>query len=440
MAIFNKRIHSPLLVPTALIALSMIAVWKWPGLMKQIEGVGELRGLLLILPLLPYAFFAIGIILGWRFNNAGLILSCLALGLAYFALPDWVLHKSAGSAGRVSIPEASRVLLPLNLALFATLRRRRLQTSLGYFCIGLILFEAFLLLLFCQPKGSPLSQLGPSLKVSWPFMYQRLVETSGEVKTWLHGKAFFGYRNLSSLAVLSFATAFVFLFVRFRKAGDALSAGFLGSLVAAFLGLGGNYSSPTPMIYFSAAGLALLISAIDTSFSMAYVDELTGLRGRRSLNEELVNLGRKYVIAMIDVDHFKKFNDNYGHKTGDQVLKMIAAKLKDMTGNPKVFRYGGEEFTAIFPGKEIEEALPHLEVYRKIVESTPFMVRGKERRQKSAKNRSETPAGGHRSVTITVSIGAAGPGKKLSTPEKVLKEADKVLYKAKKAGRNRVET
>jgi diguanylate cyclase (GGDEF)-like protein len=440
LAIFNKRITYPLLIPTALIVLSALAVWKWHGLMKQVEGVMELRGLLLILPLLPYALFVIGIILGWRFNNAGLILTSLALGLAYLALPDGTLHRSARSVARLSIPEASRVLLPLNLAFFATLRRRRLLTPLGLSCIGLVMLQAFLLVLFCQPAGSPFSQLALKVKASWPALYQALGDCSGRLKTWLHKEAFLGFSNMSALGALSFATAFVFLFVRFRKGGDALSAGFLGSLVAAFLGVSGGYSAPSPMIYFSAAGLALLISAIESSFSMAYVDELTGLLGRRSLNEELVNLGRKYVIAMIDIDHFKKFNDQYGHKTGDQVLKMVASKLKDITGGAKVFRYGGEEFTAIFPGKEIEETLPHLDVYRKIIESTPFMIRGKERRQKSAKNRAEGTSKGQKSVRVTVSIGAAGPGKDLTSPEKVLKEADKILYKAKKAGRNRVES
>jgi diguanylate cyclase (GGDEF)-like protein len=440
LTIFDKRITYPLLVPTALIVFSALVVWKWPGLMKQFHGVVELRGLLMALPLLPYAFFAIGAILGWRFNNAGLILTSLALGLAYLALPDGAVHRSARSITRISFHEASTVLLPLNLGFFATMRRRRLQTPLGLSCIGLVLLQAFLLLLFCQSSGSASSQLALKLKASWPTLYHGITDDSWRLKAWLHEEAFLGYRNISVFGVLSFAAAFVFLFARFRRGGDALSAGYLGSLVAAFLGVSGGHSAPSPMIYFSAAGLVLLISAIESSFSMAYLDELTGLLGRRSLNEELVNLGRKFVIAMIDIDHFKKFNDQYGHKTGDQVLKMVASKLKDITGGAKVFRYGGEEFTAIFPGKEVEEALPHLDVYRRIIESTPFAIRGKDRRRKSAKNRAEGTSKGQKSVTVTVSIGAAAPGKDLTSPEKVLKQADKVLYKAKKAGRNRVET
>ena len=60
---------------------------------------------------------------------------------------------------------------------------------------------------------------------------------------------------------------------------------------------------------------------------MAYHDELTGLPGRRALNEALLRVGSRYAVAMVDVDHFKHFNDAYGHEVGDQVLRMVAAQL-----------------------------------------------------------------------------------------------------------------
>jgi diguanylate cyclase (GGDEF)-like protein len=192
------------------------------------------------------------------------------------------------------------------------------------------------------------------------------------------------------------------------------------------------------MLYFSAAGLILVFTSIETSFSMAYIDELTELPGRRSLNETLVNLGKKYAIAMIDIDRFKKFNDTYGHKTGDDVLKMVASKLKELTGGAKVFRYGGEEFTAVFPGKTAKEVVPHLDTYRKIVESTPFTVRGRGRRKRSVEDRGKIKRAGRKGINITVSIGVASPNRRMTTPEKVLKTADRILYKAKREGRNRV--
>jgi diguanylate cyclase (GGDEF)-like protein len=440
LSLLTKRSVYPLLVPAALLLLSAFIVWQWSGLTKHIEEVKELRALVLILPLLPYVLFATGIILGWRFNNAGLILTCLALGLAYFTLSDGVYRSPGHTDFRVSMSEAARILLPWNLSFFATLTRRRLLTSVGLLCVGVILLQVFFLLLFCQTLASPLSRLISEGVAVWPLFYRILADYSAQIEGWLHQVAFWGFTNLLIVAAFSFATAFIFLAVRFARSRDALSAGFLGSLVLAFLGLSGNRAGPADVIYFSAAGLALVISAVDVSFSMAYLDELTGLPARRSLNNELLNLGRKYVIAMIDIDHFKKFNDLYGHKTGDQVLKMIASKLKDITGGAKVFRYGGEEFTAILSGKSVDEALPHLEVYRKLIESTPFVIRGNERRVRSTDKNGRVSLSGKKSARVTVSIGAAASGKDVTMPEEVLKEADRILYKAKKAGRNRVAT
>jgi len=440
LSFLNKRTVYPLVVPAALIVVCAWVVWQWPGLLKHIEGVKELRAFMLILPLLPYVFFSIGMILGWRLNHAGLILTSLALGLAYFAMSNEAHLGYGRNDAPVSIVEATRILLPLNLAFFAVLTRRRLLTPAGLLFIGLILFQVFMLLLVSQTLASPLSQLIVEGKAAWPLFYRILVDSSTKMEAWFYDEAFRGYQNISLLGLLSFTGSFVFMALRFSRSRDALSAGFLGSLVAAFLGLSGDPLSPSSLVYFSAAGLMLLVLAVDSSFSMAYLDELTGLPARRSLNYELANLGKKYVIAMIDIDHFKKFNDQYGHKTGDQVLKMIASKLKDITGGAKVFRYGGEEFTAVFPRRSLEEALPHLDVYRQIIESTPFVVRGTERRVRSAEKKGQNASEGTKKVKVTVSIGAAAPGRELATPETVLKAADRALYKAKKAGRNRVAT
>jgi len=151
----------------------------------------------------------------------------------------------------------------------------------------------------------------------------------------------------------------------------------------------------------------------------------------------LLNLGKKYTIAMIDVDRFKKFNDTYGHKTGDQVLKMIASRLGKISGGARTFRYGGEEFTAIFAGKSIEEAVAHVEGFRKAVETTPFAVRGRERRKKTPPSRGKKSGSSRKQAKVTVSIGLASPDGQTADPQMVIKAADKKLYKAKKSGRNR---
>ncbi|MER3423211.1 MAG: GGDEF domain-containing protein, partial [Nitrospiraceae bacterium] len=79
--------------------------------------------------------------------------------------------------------------------------------------------------------------------------------------------------------------------------------------------------------YFAAAGLVLTLAVLQTSYAMAYHDDLTGLPGRRALNETLLKLSGRYTIAMVDVDHFKTFNDQYGHDVGDQVLRMVASHV-----------------------------------------------------------------------------------------------------------------
>src|ERR671936_1499644 len=121
---------------------------------------------------------------------------------------------------------------------------------------------------------------------------------------------------------------------------------------------------------------------------LAYCDDLTGLAGRRALNERLLKLEGPHVIAMVDVDHFKKFNDTFGHDSGDQALRMVATRLAAVTGGGEAFRYGGEEFTIVFPEKTLEEASSHLERLRKSIENSIFKVRGKDRRSKKARDRS----------------------------------------------------
>ncbi len=156
-----------------------------------------------------------------------------------------------------------------------------------------------------------------------------------------------------------------------------------------------------------------------------------------SLKEDLAKLGERYTIAMLDIDFFKKFNDTYGHNVGDQVLRFIASIIKNVSGVRKAFRYGGEEFTLIFPGKGLEETVPHLEELREAIARRSFTLRGKGRpRKKPGQVRPGT--GPTKKVQITVSIGVSGKDRRAYTPDYVVAAADSALYLAKRQGRNRV--
>ena len=177
----------------------------------------------------------------------------------------------------------------------------------------------------------------------------------------------------------------------------------------------------------------LLIVIID-AYYLAYRDDLTGLASRRALNQLALSLGRKYTVAMLDIDHFKKFNDTYGHDIGDQVLKLVAAKLGKVKGGGKVFRYGGEEFTIVFPRKTVEQSLPHLEELRQAIADYGMVVRKPQRKTK--KERKAKPPG-EKTVSVQISIGVTSRKGKQQF-EQALKEADLALYRAKKSGRNNV--
>jgi diguanylate cyclase (GGDEF)-like protein len=435
-----RRTIYPLFIPALLILLSSAIILKWPDLMIRMNDVRELRAILVLMPFAPYIIFALGFAMGWRYANAGMLLGTLALTLTYFGLD--FLHPSDFSRevnpGQ-SVFYALAFLLPLNLAFYSTLTKRRLLTSVGVFAMVFLVAQIFTVIVFCYPR-SPLSlQFMAKVKSLSPSVADKCYGISRWLGTALSDHSFFSFDLLPTAAVFAGGLAVIFVLLLFIKNNDIRVGGFLFAIVAAMLGIATKTSAPAVIFYFIAAGLIMVVTTVEASFTMAYIDELTGLPGRRSLNETMLNLGKKYVIAMIDVDRFKKFNDTYGHKTGDQVLKMIAARLGKISGGAKTFRYGGEEFTAIFSGQSLEDALSHVEDFREAVAATPFVIRSPERPLRRKSGRSKKKASDHKQVKVTVSIGLASPDREITDPEKVIKAADKKLYKAKKGGRNRTE-
>ena len=173
---------------------------------------------------------------------------------------------------------------------------------------------------------------------------------------------------------------------------------------------------------------------------MAFRDELTGLPGRRALNESLMSLNRNYTIAMLDVDHFKAFNDKWGHDVGDQVLKLVASRIQRVGGGGKAYRYGGEEFTVVFPGKRVLEVMSRLDALRKDIEGYRLRIRSSTRPREANGDGAGPQADSQLNewISVTVSAGVAERNDRLLTPGEVIQSADQALYRAKEAGRNRV--
>ena len=159
-------------------------------------------------------------------------------------------------------------------------------------------------------------------------------------------------------------------------------------------------------------------------------DHLTGLANRKALDRVLQETTAQaeedktpLSLLMLDIDHFKKFNDTYGHLIGDEVLKIVARSLTDsVRGKDTVARYGGEEFAVLLPQTPIGGAMIVAETIRKTIASRDL-------------KRKDT---GESYGAITVSIGVAHYVGKQDAPEAFIKRADDALYRSKHAGRNRV--
>jgi len=192
-------------------------------------------------------------------------------------------------------------------------------------------------------------------------------------------------------------------------------------------------------VWLTAAGVIVTVAVLQDSYGLAFRDELSGLPGRRVLNERLMGLEGNYTIAMVDVDHFKAVNDTWGHDVGDQVLKLVASRLRRVGGGGKAYRYGGEEFTIVFPGKRMREILPRMEALRKDIDTYRMQIRTADdpRSGQGGPVRDAADAAAIL-ISVRVSIGVAEKNVRLATPHAVIKAADEALYRAKTAGRNRV--
>ena len=334
----------------------------------------------------PYVLLAAGVAMAWRFNRGRafvLVASLLGAFAAYQLGYRGLLH----------------VLVPLNALLAMVLPERGVRYRAGTVWVALIALEGMLVTML------------PAL--SLPALAGRVM----------------------------FAAAFATAVWRAWPEFTPLPVGAAGALAAFYIASDWSAVPGVHAAFMSAAGAILLVSLLEESHRLAFRDILTGLPGRRALEERLRGLSGKYAIAMVDVDHFKKFNDTHGHDIGDQVLKLVGARLGEVGGGGIAYRYGGEEFAVLFPGEDLQDALLYLETIRISIEGYRMAVRSPDRpkaHDHGAKRRGAGAPDKH--LSVTVSIGACAPSDQLRTPAQVIKAADEALYRAKQGGRNKVST
>jgi len=303
------------------------------------------------------------------------------------------------------------------------------------------------------PWAFPLLLIWPETSFKSPWGWARLgaalsIFLGSFIWTWNHGFIAFWPVDLAripgGIKSLSTLMALLALWVFHYAERPGLRVSWTWALIS--LGLASLHgepwwpesvsSAPWP-VFFSFNALFLLGGLYGLTWRRAYLDELTDIPGRRAFEENLRRLGSQYAIAMVDVDHFKHFNDRYGHQVGDQILRFIAARLKKVPFS-RAFRYGGEEFALIMTGRRVQGPVPLLEGLRQSIEASQFTIRGANRPTRKPR-RKDRPPGGKEQIGVTVSIGVALRSPLHPTPEAVVEAADEALYRAKRMGRNRVE-
>lgn len=407
-----------LFVPGAVLLILTMAVLK----------VGSSLSLTLLNFYYAAAYLA-GLLLAWRFHCSRVFFTLIALLLAERALSFYSAAPPASPAPAHMAFAMLTTLVPVNFLGFALISERGFTPSATASRLFLIFLQSVFVALACRPDHAS----GPNLFSS----------------AWLD-HAWFAWTPLPQLSLLAYGAVAVLLLMRFAINHKPVEIGSFWALLASAFGLhaGGLGRSGTGLA--GTAALIMTAAVVETSYLMAYHDELTGLPGRRAFNELLLGLENQYAIAITDIDHFKSFNDTYGHDTGDEVLRMVAGRLAAVTGGGKAFRCGGEEFAIVFAQKSAQEAFEHLEILRQTIASSAFKVRGQldrrkmprgpeDRRQSAKKKARKLPVSRTGEVRVTVSIGVAEPSTKNRKVDQVIAAADKALYRAKEGGRNRVE-
>ena len=373
----------------------------------------------LSLPYLPFILLVIGMILSWVFHNCRGFNLLLLFAVIYIALEKVIWHPVIRVDGQLAYLLLVS-LVPINYLYNFYAQERGILSQHGIRRLVFMAAQLGLMVWLLKYPYAPVKEILSSAYFKYNFLNQTAI---------------------SQPLLLTLAISGWILLIRLLQTSEVLLAGTFASFIAIITALHFVQYPQVATEFIILAELLIIISITIDAYSLAYIDELTSLPSRRALTQSISTLGKRYTIAMVDVDHFKKFNDKYGHDIGDQVLKKLAHQLRYVRGSSKPFRYGGEEFTILFPNKNIDEARLFCENLCLSVANDPFMLRDKKRPAKKdglpkQKNNDDNAI----PLKITISIGLAERSEEHPKANNVIKQADKALYKAKANGRNQVAT
>ena len=367
----------------------------------------------------PYATLGLGLLIALVFKRGRALFAILSLLVAYTGFRVFFANSLPEDFVSKTIFVAACLLVPLNLAFLASVHERGALNAYGGRRLAALLLAV----------GITAAVIYGEFWNVTEFLLRPLVPD------------FVSGSPIPQSGILAMLVA-VIAAVGFAVARGGVIDAALAVSIAAFAAACDSATTSDMFMWFTAAGVILTVAVLQDSHRMAFRDELTGLPGRRALNERMMSLNGGYTIAMLDVDHFKSFNDKWGHDVGDQVLRLVASRIQGVGGGGKAYRYGGEEFIVVFPGKRMLEVLSRLDALRKNIESYKLHLRSSKRLGTAGGNGAKTHADEQVNewIAVTVSAGVAEKTERQSKAEDVIQAADQALYRAKQAGRNRVSS
>lgn len=395
-------------------ALIVIALLMTPAVLMVNNWMSLPAWLTSSLNWLPYLIMVLALMLCVVFYNSREFCLFLTMLCVYILLQTLLWPETKG-INKTTLYNLIGLVLALNFVLFNFMKERGLLNSHGGNKLFILSIEFLACFWLIKSKQAALAS----------FLALGFIPEPDFIN------------KLAGSPLLLVWTASLVLFAIHQYINPGLLRGAWGlTLLGLIIGLNFTGKPIITSIYFVISSLILITAIIIHAYHLAYRDELTQLPSRRALKQQLLSLGRDYSIAMVDVDHFKKLNDTYGHDVGDDVLKMLAMQLRTVAGGGRPFRYGGEEFTLVFPNTEASEASLYLDVLREKIANKKLTIRHHGRPRKKPQNRKRR--GKAKDINISISVGLAEKTDKHRSPQDVIKAADNALYKAKEGGRNRV--
>jgi diguanylate cyclase (GGDEF)-like protein len=393
----------------------------WPGGFILLTGLGFLRPTGLpawaqpLIHLLPYGLLIFGLLSCWIFNHSRIGLSLLVLIIgdqSFLWLPP---HLHTGGESSDPVFQLTALLIPLTILLLTLVKHDAILTRTT------LLWGLFILLQ---------AMIAGWLAHSYPTMIGTALNSAFLPPT--------SWSYVGQPAMLAVGIALTLQITQALVAQSEIEKGFVWAHIAVVVALYSVQMGWEPRPFLALAGLILVMSLMQASYRSAFRDEVTRLPGSRAFEMAVKRLGRRFSLAIVEIDQLKEINNQFGRSVGDQVLTLVAKKIVHASGKGKVFAYDAEHFVLLFPATSPQDTLVSLEQIRKAVEAACFVLQNR----KLVRNLRRT--GGHtdaasEDLPVTVSIGVCGTDNGAGMLTGIVKTAYQAVHGAKSEGGNIVK-